>query len=75
MCADSFCKRCIHEAGVLLLPGSQFDVGTLCPFQDSFRVGYGRKSLPECLERLDTYAPLTLVPGRHGGPSTVRYFE
>ena len=53
--ADSFCKRCINEAGVLLLPGSQFDAGTASPFPDSFRVGYGRRSLPQCLERLDAY--------------------
>lgn len=53
--ADDFCKRCIDDAGVLLLPGTQFDAGTHCPFPDSFRVGYGRQNLPECLERLDTY--------------------
>ena len=47
---DRFCGDLIEKAGVLLLPGtlygSQFN---------SFRVGFGRKSLPEALERFENH--------------------
>ena len=53
--ADQFCSRCISEAGVLLLPGSQFDDSSAGKFSTSFRVGYSRKNMGECLDKLDLY--------------------
>lgn len=53
--ADKFCSRCISEAGVLLLPGSQFDDSSEGSFITSFRVGYGRENMGECLDKLDLY--------------------
>lgn len=46
----SFCERLVHEAGVLLLPGSVYeDTG------NHFRLGLGRKSLPQAVSRWDEY--------------------
>jgi aspartate/methionine/tyrosine aminotransferase len=44
---DTLCAR-LAAAGVLLLPGSVYDV------PDHVRVGFGRASLPEALDLLDT---------------------
>jgi aspartate/methionine/tyrosine aminotransferase len=44
---DALCAR-LARAGVLLLPGSVYDVA------DSVRVGFGRANLPEALDVLDT---------------------
>jgi len=47
---DDFCDHLVKEAGVLLLPGSMYDHP-----QDHFRIGFGRKNLPQALERLEDY--------------------
>lgn len=47
---ESFCDKVVREAGVLLLPGSVYD------FADNhFRLGLGRKNLPQAVYRLDEY--------------------
>lgn len=51
---DTFCSDLIEKAGVLLLPGSLYGKGF-----NSFRVGFGRKNLPEALQRLDDYLKAT----------------
>jgi aspartate/methionine/tyrosine aminotransferase len=47
---DDFCDQLAQEAGVLLLPGSLYDHPL-----NHFRIGFGRKNLPQALERLEEY--------------------
>jgi aspartate/methionine/tyrosine aminotransferase len=47
---SSFCDSCAKACGVLLLPGSIYaDTG------NHFRIGFGRKNMPEALARLEEY--------------------
>lgn len=48
--ADSFCRELVTRAGVLLLPGSLFDMTG-----NYFRMGFGRKNMPEALARLESF--------------------
>lgn len=47
---DEFCAGLVEKAGVLLLPGTLYGEGL-----NSFRVGFGRKNLPESLNRFEEY--------------------
>ncbi len=47
---EDFCDRLVREAGVLLLPGSVYD-----DRHNHFRLGLGRKNLPEAVARLETF--------------------
>lgn len=47
---EAFCIGLVEKKGVLLLPGSYYGYGN-----KNFRIGFGRKNLPECVERLDDY--------------------
>lgn len=47
---DGFCTDLVEKAGVLLLPGTLYGNGF-----NSFRVGFGRKNLPEALDRLEEH--------------------
>ena len=47
---DPFCERLVKEAGVLLLPGSVYDDAN-----NHFRLGLGRRNLPQAVERLESY--------------------
>ncbi|MCB0119774.1 MAG: hypothetical protein KDD72_12145, partial [Anaerolineales bacterium] len=47
---EKFCDSLVREAGVLLLPGSVYD-----DTHNHFRLGLGRKNLPQAVERLDGY--------------------
>ncbi|MFN8374155.1 MAG: aminotransferase class I/II-fold pyridoxal phosphate-dependent enzyme [Anaerolineae bacterium] len=47
---EAFCRDVVQQQGVLLLPSTQFDYGTR-----HFRVGFGRRNLPQALERLEAY--------------------
>jgi len=47
---EEFCIDLAERQGVLLLPGNHFGVDTA-----NFRLGFGRKNLPECLRRLEEY--------------------
>ena len=44
---DVFCDRLVKECGVLLMPASIYDTPT-----NHFRVGFGRKNMPESLDKL-----------------------
>jgi aspartate/methionine/tyrosine aminotransferase len=48
--AERFCADLVKRAGVLLLPSTIFDAG-----DDRFRIGYGRKNLPEALAAFGDY--------------------
>lgn len=48
--ADALAERLAREAGVLILPGSQFDFSPA-----HFRLGFGRRDMPEALARLDAF--------------------
>ena len=47
---EEFCDMVVRKAGVLLLPGTMYD-----DTGNHFRVGLGRKNLPQAVERLETY--------------------
>jgi aspartate/methionine/tyrosine aminotransferase len=47
---DEFCADLVEKAGVLLLPGTLYGERF-----NAFRIGFGRKNLPEALERLEEY--------------------
>ena len=47
---ESFCDNLVKKAGVLLLPGSVYDDA-----HNHFRLGLGRKNLPQAVERLEGY--------------------
>ncbi len=47
---EEFCDKVVREAGVLLLPGTMYD-----DTGNHFRVGLGRKNLPQAVERLEEY--------------------
>jgi len=52
MNAETFCRDLLEKSGVLLLPGNTFN----CPSgADRLRFGFGRKNMPQALERLDGY--------------------
>lgn len=47
---DDFCDRVVKACGVLLLPGTVFQSNENC-----FRIGFGRRNMPEALNRLEEY--------------------
>jgi len=47
---EGFCDSLVKKAGVLLLPGSIYDDS-----RNHFRLGLGRKNLPQAVERLEEY--------------------
>ena len=47
---ESFCDELVRKAGVLLLPGSMYD-----DHADHFRLGLGRKNLPEAVIRFEEF--------------------
>ena len=47
---EEFCDDLVNEAGVMLLPGSNYDESN-----NHFRLGLGRKNLPQAVERLESY--------------------
>ncbi|NLV24826.1 MAG: aminotransferase class I/II-fold pyridoxal phosphate-dependent enzyme [Deltaproteobacteria bacterium] len=47
---DLFCDRLVKKCGVLLLPGSIYDHPG-----NHFRIGCGRRNLPQALQRLEDY--------------------
>lgn len=47
---DKFCDELVRKAGVLLLPGTIYDDSN-----NHFRLGLGRKTLPQAVERLEQY--------------------
>jgi aspartate/methionine/tyrosine aminotransferase len=47
---DEFCDDLVNEAGVMLLPGSNYDESN-----NHFRLGLGRKNLPQAVARLEEF--------------------
>lgn len=47
---EDFCHDLVTRAGVLLLPGTAFDYAG-----DHFRIGFGRRNMPEALARLEAH--------------------
>jgi len=47
---EEFCDRLVKKAGVLLLPGSIYDDS-----RNHFRLGFGRKNLPQAVQKLEMY--------------------
>jgi len=47
---EAFCDDLVQQAGVLLLPGSMYDDS-----DNHFRIGLGRRNLPQAVERLEGY--------------------
>ncbi len=47
---EKFCERIVQQAGIMLLPGTMYD-----DTQNHFRIGLGRKNLPEAVERLEDF--------------------
>jgi aspartate/methionine/tyrosine aminotransferase len=47
---NDFCKDLVEKAGVLLLPGTLYDDNG-----NHFRIGFGRKNLPEAIARLEQF--------------------
>jgi len=47
---EDFCDDLVKKAGVLLLPGSMYDDSS-----NHFRIGLGRKKLPQAVEKLEGY--------------------
>jgi aspartate/methionine/tyrosine aminotransferase len=47
---EKFCDELVRKAGVLLLPGTVYDDSN-----NHFRLGLGRKNLPQAVERLDHF--------------------
>ena len=47
---EQFCTNLVEQQGVLLLPGTCYDFG-----HRHFRIGFGRKNMLECLDRLEAY--------------------
>ncbi len=48
--SDEFCKQARKDAGILLLPSSQYNYGNR-----HFRIGFGRKNMPEVLTKFKDY--------------------
>lgn len=49
--AEAFCDKLVRETGVLLMPGAMYDSS----YQKNFRIGFGRKNLPEVVDRLELF--------------------
>lgn len=47
---EKFCDELVNKAGVLLLPGTVYDDSN-----NHFRLGLGRKNLPQAVERLEDF--------------------
>ena len=47
---EEFCLDLLEKKGVLLMPSTKFDYGT-----SHFRIGFGRKNLPDALQHFDNY--------------------
>jgi aspartate/methionine/tyrosine aminotransferase len=47
---EAFCADLVQKKGVLLLPGSTYG-----DQEQRFRIGFGRKNMPACLEQLEAY--------------------
>ena len=47
---ETFCEQLVNKQNVLLMPASIYDYES-----NHFRIGFGRKNMPECLEQLKEF--------------------
>ena len=47
---EKFCVDLIEKKGIFLLPSTKYDFGN-----KNFRIGFGRKNMPVCLEKFEEY--------------------
>ena len=47
---EAFCLDLLKEKSVLLMPSTNYDYG-----DHHFRIGFGRKNMPEALKKLEEY--------------------
>ena len=52
---EKFCTDLVEKKGVFLLPSTKYDFGN-----KNFRIGFGRKNMPECLTKLEEYCKIYL---------------
>ena len=52
---EEFCRRAVEEHGVLLLPSSIYRSDLLPTPEDHFRIGIGRRNVPEGLRQLEIH--------------------
>lgn len=52
---NAFCERLVQNAGVLLLPPKLFRSELMATPPDRFRIGFGRRNLPACLEAVHQF--------------------
>ena len=52
---EEFCRRLVEESGVLLLPGSIYRSVLASTPADRFRIGFGRKNVPEGIAKMDEH--------------------
>jgi aspartate/methionine/tyrosine aminotransferase len=57
--AEGFCRDLVEARGVLLAPGGHFGGP-----RDHFRIGFGRRNMPEALAELDAFAGQRRMDGR-----------
>ena len=60
--AEEFCDNLVRQAGILLMPGTLYGPS----YTKNFRIGFGRKNLPECIQQLELYLdsnPREIVKG------------
>lgn len=50
---ESFCQELVNKVGALLLPGTVYD-----DKENHFRIGFGRKNLPEAIARVEEFLHL-----------------
>jgi aspartate/methionine/tyrosine aminotransferase len=50
MDVEDFCEDVVNKKGVMLMPSTKFDYGN-----EYFRIGFGRKNMPEALRLLEEY--------------------
>ena len=47
---EQFAEQLVEKTGVLIMPGTIFDIAG-----NFFRIGFGRKDMPDVLERFEDY--------------------
>ncbi|NNL17736.1 MAG: aminotransferase class I/II-fold pyridoxal phosphate-dependent enzyme [Boseongicola sp.] len=57
---EEFCRRLVEDCGVFLLPGSIYRSEIGATPKDHFRIGFGRKNVPEGIAVIDQYIQTNL---------------
>jgi aspartate/methionine/tyrosine aminotransferase len=53
---DELCRRAVEESGIMIVPGSIFEYASQSThLSQHFRVGLGRRNLPQVLARLEEF--------------------